>query len=138
MSSQLTAECQVVHPDGLEVEINSGSMTRLAGVSQALGGAEGIHLAIATIPPGCASSPHYHVNCESAIYVSKGQGRFLTGVHLEKSLDISAGDFIYVPPDSVHQPVNDSLSEMMELIVARNAPVEIVVEFDPETGQPIE
>ena len=138
MNSQLTAECQVVHPDDLEVEINSGSMTRLAGVSQALGGAEGIHLAIATIPPGCASSPHYHVNCESAIYVSKGQGRFLTGVHLEKSLDISAGDFIYVPPDSVHQPVNDSLSETMELIVARNAPVEIVVEFDPETGQPAE
>ena len=138
MNSQLTAECQVVHPDGLEVEINSGSMTRLAGVSQALGGAEGIHLAIATIPPGCASSPHYHVNCESAIYVSKGNGRFLTGIHLEKSLDISAGDFIYVPPDSVHQPVNDSLSETMELIVARNAPVEIVVEFDPETGQPVE
>ena len=138
MNSQLTAECQVVHPDGLEVEINSGSMTRLAGVSQALGGAEGIHLAIATIPPGCASSPHYHVNCESAIYVSKGNGRFLTGIHLEKSLDISAGDFIYVPPDSVHQPVNDSLSETMELIVARNAPVEIVVEFDPETGQPAE
>ena len=137
MSSQLTVECQVVHPDGLEVEINSGSMTRLAGVSQALGGAEGIHLAIATIPPGCASSPHYHVNCESAIYVSKGKGRFLTGIHLEKSLDISAGDFIYVPPDSVHQPVNDSLSETMELIVARNAPVEIVVEFDPETGQPV-
>ncbi len=138
MSTQLTAECQVVHPDGLEVEINSGSMTRLAGVSQALGGAEGIHLAIATIPPGCASSPHYHVNCESAIYVSKGKGRFLTGIHLEKSLDISEGDFIYVPPDSVHQPVNDSLSETMELIVARNAPVEIVVEFDPETGQPAE
>ena len=138
MNSQLTAECQVVHPDGLEVEINSGSMTRLAGVSQALGGAEGIHLAIATIPPGCASSPHYHVNCESAIYVSKGNGRFLTGIHLEKSLDISAGDFIYVPPDSVHQPVNDSLSETMELIVARNAPVEIVVEFDPETGKPAE
>ena len=138
MSSQLTAQCQVVHPDGLEVEINSGSMTRLAGVSQALGGAEGIHLAIATIPPGCASSPHYHVNCESAIYVSKGKGRFLTGKRLEKSLDISEGDFIYVPPDSVHQPVNDSLSETMELIVARNAPVEIVVEFDPETGQPAE
>ncbi len=138
MSSQLTAECQVVHPDGLEVEINSGSMTRLAGVSQALGGAEGIHLAIATIPPGCASSPHYHVNCESAIYVSKGKGRFLTGIHLEKSLDIAEGDFIYVPPDSVHQPVNDSLSETMELIVARNAPVEIVVEFDPETGKPTE
>ena len=127
MDKQLTAECKVVHPDGLEVEVSSGTMTRLAGVSEALSNAEGIHLAIATIPPGCASTPHYHVNCESAIYVVKGKGRFLTGQKLEKSLDITAGDFIYVPPDSVHQPVNDSLSEPMELIVARNAPVEIVV-----------
>jgi uncharacterized RmlC-like cupin family protein len=134
VDTQHAAECRVVHPDGLEVEVSSGSMTRLAGVSKALVGTEGIHLAIATIPPGCASSPHYHVNCESAIYVVKGQGRFLTGKNLEKSLPIGAGDFIYVPPDSVHQPVNDSLSEPMALIVARNAPVEIVVEYDPKTG----
>ena len=113
-------------------------MTRLAGVSKALAGTEGIHLAIATIPPGCASSPHYHVNCESAIYVVSGNGRFLTGKNLETTLDIAKGDFIYVPPDSVHQPVNDSTSETMELIVARNAPVEIVVEFDPATGKPVE
>ncbi len=112
-------------------------MTRLAGVSKALAGTEGIHLAIATIPPGCASSPHYHVNCESAIYVMSGKGRFLTGRHLENTLEIEKGDFIYVPPDSVHQPVNDSLSEQMELIVARNAPVEIVVEFDPDSGSPV-
>ena len=131
MDSQLKTECTVVHPDGLEVEISSGSMTRLAGVSQALAGAEGIHLAIATIPPGCASSPHYHVNCESAIYVVRGQGRFLSGPTLEKSDEIAQGDFIYVPPDSVHQPINDSASEPLELIVARNAPVEIVVEYDP-------
>ena len=112
-------------------------MTRLAGVSKALAGTEGIHLAIATIPPGSASSPHYHVNCESAIYVVSGNGRFLTGKNLETTLDIAKGDFIYVPPDSVHQPVNDSVSETMELIVARNAPVEVVVEFDPATGKPV-
>jgi uncharacterized RmlC-like cupin family protein len=121
----------VIHPDGLEVEIRSGSMTRLAGVSQGLVGSTGIHLAIATIPPGCASSPHYHVNCESAIYVAKGHGRFLTGPNLETALPIGPGDFIYVPPDAVHQPVNDSPTEPMELIVARNTPVEIVVEYRP-------
>ena len=135
MDKQFDAVCKVIHPDGLEVEVSSGSMTRLAGVSKALAGTEGIHLAIATIPPACASSPHYHVNCESAIYVVSGKGRFLTGRHLENTLEIEKGDFIYVPPDSVHQPVNDSLSEPLELIVARNAPVEIVVEFDPATGK---
>lgn len=132
MKTPSKAECQVIHPDGLEVELSSGSMTRLAGVSESLVGSKGIHLAIATIPPGCASSPHWHVNCESAIYVLQGHGRFITGKDLQNSLAIEAGDFIYVPPDAIHQPVNDSSSEPMQLIVARNAPVEIVVEYHPK------
>jgi uncharacterized RmlC-like cupin family protein len=130
MNKHTDAECKVIKSDGLEVEISSGSMTRLAGVSQGLVGAEGIHLAVANIPPGCASSPHHHVNCESAIYVSKGSGRFLTGPQLETTLDIEVGDFIYVPQGSVHQPINDSLSDPLELIVARNTPVEIVEEYE--------
>ena len=121
------AECRLIKSDQLEVEIASGSMTRLAGVSQGLTGSTGIHLAIATIPAGCSSTPHYHVNCESAIYVSKGRGRFLVGEHLETSLPIGPGDFLYIPAEAVHQPVNDG-DQPMELIVARNTPVEIVVE----------
>ena len=121
------AECKVIHPDDLEVEIQSGAMTRLAGVSEALTGSTGIHLAVATIPPHCASSPHYHVNCESAIYVVKGHGRFVVGDKLDNPLPIAPGDFIYVPAEAVHQPVNDS-DEVMEIIVARNTPVEIVQE----------
>ena len=124
------SEIKVVHPDGLEVEIQSGAMTRLAGVSEALTGSTGIHLAVATIPPHCASSPHYHVNCESAIYVIKGQGRFVIGDNLETELPIGPGDFIYVPAEAVHQPVNDSQDDM-EIIVARNTLVEIVVDVDP-------
>ena len=121
------AECRLIKSDQLEVEISSGSMTRLAGVSQGLTGSTGIHLAIATIPAGCSSTPHYHVNCESAIYVSKGRGRFLVGESLETSLPIGPGDFLYIPSEAVHQPVNDG-DQPMELIVARNTPVEIVVE----------
>ena len=124
------SEIKVEHPDGLEIEIQSGAMTRLAGVSEALTGSTGIHLAVATIPPHCASSPHYHVNCESAIYVIKGQGRFVIGDNLETELPIGPGDFIYVPAEAVHQPVNDSPDDM-EIIVARNTPVEIVVDVKP-------
>ena len=123
-------EIKVVHSDGLEVEIKSGAMTRLAGVSEALTGSTGIHLAVATIPAHCASSPHYHVNCESAIYVLKGKGRFVIGDNLDTELTIGPGDFIYVPAEAVHQPVNDG-SDDMEIIVARNTPVEIVVEVEP-------
>ena len=128
------AECKVVHANELEVEISSGAMTRLAGVSEGLVGSTGIHLAVATIPPGCASTPHYHVNCESAIYVSKGQGRFVIGDNLDNPLVIKQGDFIYVPAEAVHQPMNDG-DEPLELIVARNTPEEIVVEVVPQKAQ---
>ncbi|MEC9278383.1 MAG: cupin domain-containing protein [Chloroflexota bacterium] len=131
MNKHSDEECKVIKSDELEVEISSGSMTRLAGVSQGLVGSEGIHLAVATIPPACASSPHHHVNCESAIYVTRGSGTFLTGPKLETALSIEAGDFIYVPQGSLHKPVNDSVTEPLELIVARNTPVEIVEEYDP-------
>ena len=128
------AEVRVIHPDQLEVEVSSGAMTRLAGVSKGLVGAEGIHLAVATIPPGRSSSPHYHTNCESAIYVAKGHGKILVGERLEKALEVGPGDFIYIPPDALHQPVNESSSEPLEIIVARNTPAEIVVEYEPPSG----
>ena len=79
-------------------------------------------------PRGVFLHSHYHVNCESAIYVSKGRGRFLVGERLETSLPIGPGDFLYIPAEAVHQPVNDG-DQPMELIVARNTPVEIVVEM---------
>jgi uncharacterized RmlC-like cupin family protein len=64
--------------------------------------------------------------------VLKGYGFFITGKNLEVSRPIGPGDFIYVPPDAIHQPVNDSPSEPLQLIVARNTPVEIVVEHHQE------
>ena len=124
------AEIVITHPDELEVEISSGAMTRLAGVSEMLTGSTGIHLAIATVPPGRCSTAHYHTNCESAIYVVSGRGLFLSGAELEREQAISVGDFIFVPPDSNHQPVNTSDTDDLVLIVARNAPVELVVELE--------
>ena len=124
-------DIQVIHPNQLETEVSSGTMTRLAGVSRGLVGAEGIHLAIATVPPGCQSSAHKHTNCESAIYITKGHGKMMIGAALETALDIAPGDFIYVPEGALHQPVNNSKTEPLEMIVARNSPVEIVEDYIP-------
>jgi uncharacterized RmlC-like cupin family protein len=123
-------EIVVTTKDNLEVEISSGAMTRFAGVSELLTGSTGIHMAIATVPPGRCSTAHYHVNCESAIYIVSGSGTFLSGEKLDKEEPINAGDFIFVPPDANHQPVNTSDTEDLVLIVARNTPVEIVVELE--------
>jgi uncharacterized RmlC-like cupin family protein len=70
------------------------------------------------------------LNCESAIYVVKGHGRFVIGDNLDTELAIDPGDFIYVSAEAVHQPVNDDADDM-EIIVARNTPLEIVVELEP-------
>ena len=128
MNHKVKKKVTVVHPQEREIDAISGAMTRLAGVSRTLCSADNIHLSIAAIPPLSSSSPHYHINCESAIYVLKGEGRFLTGAGLKEELSIAPGDFIYVPQNAPHAPVNDS-EETMELIVARNAPEEIVAEY---------
>lgn len=127
--------CVITSGDsGLEVDVASGAMTRLAGVSENLSGATGIHMSVATVPPGRCSMAHYHVNCESAIYVMAGEGLFLHGAALDVETAIRPGDFIYVPPDANHQPVNTSDTDPLVLIVARNAPVEIVEDL-PEAGR---
>ena len=112
----------------VEEEINSGSMTRWAGVSENLSGAKNIHLAIASIPKDRCSTTHYHTNCESAIYVLSGEGIFLHGDNMDIESEISEGDFIYVPDGALHQPINTGNGEL-KLIVARNTPLEIVKEI---------
>ena len=126
----MAQKIKVIHPDQREVDVVSGAMMRLGGVSQGLCGAQGIHLGISTIPPGGQSSPHRHTNCESALYMLKGRGRILVGENLDEALPFGPGDFVYIPPNAVHAPVNDS-QETVEFIVARNAPIEIVEEHNP-------
>ena len=87
----------IIKPRERYTEISSGDMTRVAGVSKETTNSNNIHLAIATIPPGKSSSAHYHINCESAIYVLSGEGIFVAGEKLDKHNIINEGDFIYDP-----------------------------------------
>ena len=123
------AEIKLVHPEQLELEAVSGAMKRWSGVSEGLTGSEGIHMGLSTIPPGCASSPHHHTNCESAIYVVRGHGKMLAGDRLQDVLEFGPGDFMYVPPFAPHQPVNGSDAEEVVLVIARNTTVELVEEY---------
>ena len=130
-------EVKVVHPDELEKETVSGAITSIGGVSRDLTGAEGIYMGLSTIPPGGASSSHHHTNCESAIYVVSGYGKIRMGDRLAESQDFGPGDFIFIPPFALHQPVNISDTEPVALIVARNSPVEIVEEYAGPLAEPI-
>ena len=123
----------VTKKNELEEEINSGAMIRLACVSKNLSNATNIHMEIASIPKDRCSTTHFHTNCESAIYVLSGKGLFLHGNNLEIEEEISQGDFIFVPEGALHQPINTG-NKVLELIVARNTPIEIVEEM-PDLGR---
>ncbi len=94
------------------------------GISGKTAGAKGLSLLKVVIPPGGAAEPHVHKGFESAIYLLQGRVETRYGEGLKKSVINEAGDFLFVPPDVPHQPVNLSSTEPAVAIVARNDPDE--------------
>ncbi len=125
------------------VTVRSGANDRLPqglpfipGISRRSAGSSGICMYKVVIPPGAAAEPHSHVNFETAIYVLKGKVETRYGEGLERSVINEAGDFVFIPPDLPHQPVNLSDTETAEAIVARNdaSESETVVPYKPVSG----
>ena len=87
-----------------------------------------IHLAITTMPSGYTSSSRHHINRGSEIYAVRGKGRFITGDKLETNFPSDLKTSSTSLPNTVHQQVKDSQTEPLEMILARDTSVEIVVE----------
>lgn len=94
------------------------------GISGQNAGAKGISMNKVVIPPGGAARAHVHKGYESVIYLIKGRVKTLYGAGLEKSIINEAGDFLYIPADLPHKPINLSATEAAEAIVARTDPNE--------------
>ena len=105
------------------------------GISGATAGAKGLSMSLVIVPPGGAAEPHLHQGFETAIYVLKGRVETRYGPGLKESVVNKAGDFIFIPPNIPHQPINLSKTEAAHAIIARNDPneQENVVPYDPET-----
>jgi len=103
------------------------------GISEASAGARGVSMNLIVIPPGGAAQPHLHRGYETAIYLLEGRVETRFGPGLSKSIVNQAGDFIFIPANLPHQPVNLSATEPARAIVARNDPneQESVVPYDP-------
>ena len=76
------------------------------------------------IPAGGSAKAHIHKGFESAIYLLQGRVETRYGEGLSKSVINEAGDFIFIPPDVPHQPLNLSDTEPAIAIVTRNDPDE--------------
>ena len=94
------------------------------GISEKTAGATGLCMHMIVIPPGGAALPHIHDGYETAIYVIKGRAKTCYGEGLSESVINEAGDFIFIPANVPHQPVNISDTEEVVAIVARNDPNE--------------
>ena len=97
-------------------------------ISQATAGASNIYMGVFRVPAGARSRPHYHANCESAVYMLSGTLDVRWGEHLEESVRITHGDLVYVPPRETHILENPSDTEPAEYVVARDSPTEDSVE----------
>jgi uncharacterized RmlC-like cupin family protein len=94
------------------------------GISGQNAGAKGISMNKVIIPPGGSAKAHRHKGYESVIYLLKGRVQTLYGEGLKKSVINEAGDFLYIPADLPHKPINLSTTEAAEAIVARTDPDE--------------
>jgi uncharacterized RmlC-like cupin family protein len=108
-------------------------LPNLVGISQLTAGSKGISMNLVTIPPGGAAKPHLHRGYETAIYILAGRVRTRYGPNLTQETINETGDFIFIPADVPHQPINLSDSEPARAIVARNDAneQESVVLYDP-------
>ena len=91
-------------------------------------------MSLVVIPPGAKAEPHSHKEFESAVYVLQGRVETLFGSGLKQSVITEAGDFLFIPPDVPHQPINLSSTQAARAIVVRNDPKEQehVILYDPK------
>jgi uncharacterized RmlC-like cupin family protein len=118
---------RVVKPSEQDRDVPRGVVGG-AEISQATTGAVNIYMGVFRVPAGARSRPHYHANCESAVYMLSGTLEVKWGDHLEQVVTIGPGDMVYVPPRETHILENQSETEAAEYVVARDSPTEDSVE----------
>jgi uncharacterized RmlC-like cupin family protein len=111
----------VVHIRPTTQTLSKQHLPNLPGISRATG-ATGIAMKLVVVPPGAAATPHLHRRIETRY-----------GPGLRQSVISEPGDFLFIPADVPHQPVNLSATEPAMAVVARNDAdeEEHVVLYDP-------
>lgn len=109
---------------GIDATQSKQKLPIFPGISGKTAGATGLSLLKVVIPPGASAEAHVHKGFETAVYVIKGRVETRYGEGLTKSVVNEAGDFIFIPPNVPHKPMNLSETEPAIAIVARNDPNE--------------
>lgn len=116
-------ECRIVRDGTGEAYQGKQGLEYFAGVSAESCGAEGLCLHLLTLPPGAEAKAHLHEGHESAIYMLEGTTSMRHGPNLEQLDTLHAGDFVYIPAGTPHQPFNPTDS-VARALIARTDPNE--------------
>jgi uncharacterized RmlC-like cupin family protein len=86
-------------------------------------GARGLCLHTLRMPPGARAKVHLHASHETAIYLIAGSVTVLHGPGLRHRTEMIAGDFMYIPADCPHLPINTGTVDAVA-VLARTDPNE--------------
>lgn len=118
----MTDKIITVRPQG--THISKQQLPNFEGISAATAGSLHLCMHLVIIPPGGRAVAHYHDGYETTIYIIQGKAETRYGKNLEHSTINEAGDFLFIPPNLPHQPINLSDTEQVIAVVARNDPNE--------------
>ncbi len=104
----------------------NAAMERIIAVSADTVGSEHLYSSIVRTAPGGRTEIHHHGECETSIYILKGQARFYSGEGLTEITDAVEGDFVYVPAHEVHVEENASATESLVVLLSRNCAGSVV------------
>ena len=107
----------------------SGGAVRISGVSPQHTPATKIWYGQVSNEPGYRSFPHHHGEAETGGYVLRGHGRIYFGEDYKDFIDMTEGDWVFVPPYMPHVEANMSITEELVWLTART-PENIVVNLD--------
>lgn len=115
----------------------SGNAVRISGVSPQHTPAQKIWFGKVSNDPGFRSLPHHHGEAETGGYVFKGHGRIYYGKDYREHVDMTEGDFVFVPPHMPHVEVNMSVTEELVWLTCRT-PDNIVVNLPDVPDEALE
>jgi uncharacterized RmlC-like cupin family protein len=98
-------------------------LTYGAGIFAENSGATRLCLHTLRMPPGARAKVHLHARHETAIYLVAGSVSVFHGPGLRHRSEMAAGDYLYIPADCPHLPVNTGDVEAFA-VLARTDPNE--------------
>ena len=115
---------RVVHPPDRQDGSGQG-VVREFGISRTSAGSSHLSMACGVVPAGATSTRHSHP-FETAVFVISGRARAYFGLNDEESVDMEAGDFLYIPADLPHSTANIG-DTPVQYVLARAAPEDVVI-----------